>query len=69
MSASIVSRHSNSAGEPEKLPAEMVPLRRMGNEQDIAGAILYLASMAGSYCNGTSLVLDGGRLGNFPSVS
>jgi NAD(P)-dependent dehydrogenase (short-subunit alcohol dehydrogenase family) len=68
MSASLVSRNTNAAGELGELPAEMVPLRRMGDEQDMAGAILYLSSRAGAYCNGASLTVDGGRLGNFPST-
>ncbi|KAH7024418.1 7-alpha-hydroxysteroid dehydrogenase [Microdochium trichocladiopsis] len=41
---------------------DQVPAKRAGNEQDIAGAVLYLASRAGSYVNGTSLVIDGGRI-------
>ncbi|RYP43366.1 hypothetical protein DL768_009960 [Monosporascus sp. mg162] len=43
-------------------------LERPGDEQDMAGAILYLASRAGAYCNGAVIVSDGGRLGNFPST-
>jgi len=39
-----------------------IPERRIGDEDDIAGAILFLASRAGAYCNGNVLVTDGGRL-------
>ncbi|KAI1118229.1 NAD(P)-binding protein [Nemania sp. NC0429] len=45
-----------------------IPLERVGDEQDMAGAILYLASRAGGYCNGTVVVTDGGRLTTFPST-
>ncbi|KAL7622175.1 hypothetical protein AAE478_007678 [Parahypoxylon ruwenzoriense] len=47
---------------------DMVPLERAGNEQDMSGAILYLASKAGAYCNGTVITTDGGRLTMFPST-
>ncbi|KAI1373514.1 NAD(P)-binding protein [Hypoxylon crocopeplum] len=46
----------------------MVPLERAGDEKDMGGAILYLASRAGAYCNGTVIVTDGGRLTTFPST-
>ncbi|KAK1832497.1 hypothetical protein QBC39DRAFT_329974 [Podospora conica] len=45
-----------------------VPVGRMGDELDMAGQILYLASRAGAYLNGNTIVVDGGRLGTFPSV-
>lgn len=44
-----------------------VPIGRMGDELDMAGQILYLASRAGAYLNGNTIVVDGGRLGTFPS--
>ncbi|KAH7020867.1 uncharacterized protein B0I36DRAFT_376998 [Microdochium trichocladiopsis] len=47
---------------------DMIPLMRPGDEQDMAGTILYLASRAGAYCNGTVILSDGGRLGTFPST-
>ncbi|KAI0829135.1 NAD(P)-binding protein [Hypoxylon sp. FL0890] len=47
---------------------DMIPLERPGDEQDMGGAILYLASRAGAYCNGTVIVTDGGRLTTFPST-
>ncbi|KAL4956099.1 short-chain dehydrogenase [Aspergillus filifer] len=39
-----------------------IPARRFGGDEEMAGAILYLASRAGSYSNGSILVTDGGRL-------
>lgn len=45
----------------------VIPAGRIGNEEDVAGAVLYLASRAGAWLNGTVLVLDGGRLGCLPS--
>ncbi|KAF5010509.1 hypothetical protein FDECE_3326 [Fusarium decemcellulare] len=69
MSEPIVKLYSNSAGQPGAVPSEMVPLQRMGDEKDMGGTLLYLASRAGSYCNGTVIVVDGGRLGNFPAAN
>ncbi|KAK4118652.1 NAD(P)-binding protein [Parathielavia appendiculata] len=40
-----------------------IPSRRFGGEEEMAGTLLYLASRAGAYCNGTVLMMDGGRLG------
>lgn len=38
-----------------------VPLGRIGNPDDIAGATLYLCSRAGSYVTGAILPMDGGQ--------
>lgn len=36
------------------------PLRRLGDPEDIAGAVVYLASPAGRYMTGQAMVVDGG---------
>ncbi len=49
--------------EDEELAAMMrdqVPLGRLGRADDIAGAMVYLCSRAGSYVTGAVLPLDGG---------
>ena len=40
--------------------AERVPLGRIGSTEDMAGAAVYLASRAGDYVVGSTLVVDGG---------
>ena len=50
-----------------KLAARM-PLRRLGEPEDIAGAALFLCSDAASWITGTHLVVDGGALTG-PSLS
>ena len=37
-----------------------IPLGRIGRMEEIAGAILFLASPAASLITGTSLLIDGG---------
>lgn len=82
MSEPIVRRYGGKGGAPSgvseeedvgaqegvRVPAAMVPMQRMGEEQEMAGTLLYLASRAGAYTNGAVIVVDGGRLGTFPSV-
>lgn len=42
--------------------AEASPNRRLGHPEDIAAAVVYLASRAGQHLNGATLVLDGGSV-------
>ncbi|KAI2623974.1 short chain dehydrogenase [Hypomontagnella submonticulosa] len=44
-----------------------IPARKFGGDDEMAGTVLYLASKAGSFCNGMILVNDGGKLGTMPS--
>ena len=40
--------------------AKLIPARRIGTDEDMAGAAIYLASRAGDYVVGSTLVVDGG---------
>ena len=48
--------------DPENLRrrTESTPLRRIGDPDEIAGAAVFLASRAGAFMTGQSLVIDGG---------
>ncbi|EOD45802.1 putative short chain dehydrogenase reductase family protein [Neofusicoccum parvum UCRNP2] len=41
-----------------------IPLHRIGNPEDVAGACLFLSSKAGSFVNGATIALDGGSVIN-----
>jgi NAD(P)-dependent dehydrogenase (short-subunit alcohol dehydrogenase family) len=44
----------------EAAPNRITPLRRIGEPSEIAGAAVFLASQAGAYMTGQSIVIDGG---------
>ncbi len=50
--------------DPARLTAvnEAVPLRRIGEPEDIAGAIVYLAGPASRFMTGQTIVVDGGAV-------
>ncbi|KAL1928457.1 hypothetical protein VTP01DRAFT_2813 [Rhizomucor pusillus] len=43
---------------------ERVPVGRVGSPEDIAGTCIYLASRAGNYTTGATIVVDGGAIQN-----
>lgn len=42
--------------------AKQNPNQRLGRPEDIAGAVVFLASRAASHVNGACITLDGGEL-------
>lgn len=49
-------------------PRDFIPEKRAGDVKDMAGTVLFLASRAGGYINGTILLTDGGRLSIIPAA-
>jgi len=50
------------AGEAGRALIKRIPQRRLGKPSELDGALLLLATDAGSYITGTALVADGGHL-------
>lgn len=48
--------------EPGEKMRKRVPMRRFGKNEELAGALLLLASDAGSYMTGATIAVDGGHL-------
>ncbi len=70
MSAPIISKLGGGTGPEPFIPiaTASVPVGRVGDTKDMAGTVLYVVSRAGAYLNGNVLLVDGGRLGTFPSM-
>ena len=52
-----------SRGQPQAFVDRYVsrtPLKRMGREEDLQGAIIYLATDMSSWVTGQNLIVDGG---------
>jgi NAD(P)-dependent dehydrogenase (short-subunit alcohol dehydrogenase family) len=46
--------------EGEQRASQNTPLRRLGEPDDLAGAVIYLSSRAGAWTTGQTIVVDGG---------
>ena len=46
----------------ENMVAERHPMKRIGNESDMAGIALYLGSKASAFTTGVSISVDGGKV-------
>jgi len=63
-----VSGHEGAFAGAHVVSTENAPAERTGSEEDFAGTVLYMASRAGAFLNGETLVTDGGRLSQMPAV-
>ncbi|GLR68372.1 gluconate 5-dehydrogenase [Acidocella aquatica] len=54
------SRMTVLSEEMLKMVIGMIPVRRVGEPEDVAGSVIYLASRAGGFTNGAVLPMDGG---------
>jgi NAD(P)-dependent dehydrogenase (short-subunit alcohol dehydrogenase family) len=54
--------------KPGILDSVNFPAGRFGEEKDMAGVILFLASAAGAYVNGNVMLVDGGSISTIPST-
>jgi 3-oxoacyl-[acyl-carrier protein] reductase len=64
---SLIEKKVAETGKPtEDIEADMlktIPARRFGQAEEVAAAVVFLASPAAGYVNGTSVPVDGGRTG------
>lgn len=51
---------NKAARDYEDMVARSIPNKRVGDAQDISGAVIFLASRAGNYVIGTTIPVDGG---------
>ena len=54
--------------DAHQMPPDRCPAERTGSEEDFAGTVLFMASRAGAYLNGETLVSDGGRMAQLPAT-
>jgi 3-oxoacyl-[acyl-carrier protein] reductase len=60
MTAATAERGGATAEEHQRAAAERTPLRRVGEPEEVAAAIAFLASDDASYVSGQTLYINGG---------
>jgi len=63
-----VAGHDGVFAGAHKMSAENNPAERTGSEEDFAGVVLFLASKAGAFINGETVLTDGGRISQLPAT-
>ncbi|KQP12665.1 SDR family oxidoreductase [Pseudorhodoferax sp. Leaf267] len=58
----FASEMNRAARDEAEATARRIPAKRIGTDEDMAGAAIYLASRAGDYVVGSTLTVDGGVL-------
>jgi NAD(P)-dependent dehydrogenase (short-subunit alcohol dehydrogenase family) len=51
-----------AGGDAQRMAAEAMPLKRIGQPQEVAAAAVWLCSEQAGFITGTTLTIDGGRL-------
>ncbi|KAI4824827.1 NAD(P)-binding protein [Aureobasidium sp. EXF-8845] len=67
LASSLISNSKADPREEGSFEKSFIPAERTGDEEDMAGTVLYIASRAGAYLNGNILMIDGGRLNIMPN--
>ncbi|KAI5247043.1 NAD(P)-binding protein [Aureobasidium subglaciale] len=67
LASSLISHAKLDPRDEGSFDKSYIPAERTGDEEDMAGTILFIASRAGAYLNGIVLLIDGGRLNIMPN--
>lgn len=53
---------ADTVNDVKKSWTDAIPMKRMGTPEEVARAVLFLASSEASYATGAELLVDGGRV-------